>query len=198
LNKKVLAIGIISLLLGAVIVLFSQISITTPLIRNEPTVMNTVDRDGAVSLSNQTTFSKTGEPFKVEFALRENPTVPVPADGIEIFTNITDPDGIITKRYLVVTPNDEKTFWQTDIGDWNGTGIINRTGIHKMTIFTQGVPFHFVRFTVKTINITEARTDYPNSSLYYPGIVTLTAGFALIAIGLLVSRRRIRRAKLAR
>ncbi len=192
-----LAIGIIGLLLGAIIVVFSQISVTTPRKKNEPTVMNTEKKpDGADSLSNQSTFN-TGELFRIEFALREGPTGAVTIDGISIYTNITDPVGTVTKRYVMVAPNEEKTRWETNLGDWNGTGIINRTGIHMMKIFTEGLPYHFVRFTVKTINITEARTDYPNSSLYYPGIVTSTVGFALVAIGVLVPRRRTRRAKLA-
>lgn len=136
-------------------------------------------------------YLENGTEFKVSFAPQRLPPI-IPDPGIMVYTNITDPSGNVTTKFVLLGLDPSGTRQVLYPGDWIGRGVANITGEYKISIFSDVVDF--ARLTVSKLSIEEGKVSHPYSFLYFPGIAVVGLGIVLSLFGALSSKgKRIRR-----
>jgi len=188
LRKVVLAFGILLLLSGIILTSFSQSAVELPPEKIQEKVEEKIWRepDPAGYYSVPPFYLTNGTAFTISFApLSLPPNIPI--DGILVYTNITDPLGEVTKKYVFIASGEETGGTPLTIpGDWNGTAVANSTGEYKLCIFS-GV-IDFARLTVLAAYVKEGEIRHPYSFFSYVGIIVLGSGLVLSFFGGLSSK----------
>jgi len=195
-----LAFGILILFSGFLLLAASQITNVIPPKKNESVASlpngqpaNVTYTAGAESLSVDVSFV-ADQVFKVEFALKNFPE-DYPEDTLGIYTNITDPFGNVTVRYVLMAPNPQNPYQWVLVpgGDWNLTGVANSTGPYLIKIYPEIGVVTFARLTVYIVEFEAEKVLYPYSYLLYVGVPVFGVGFILSAYGALGKTSRVKR-----
>jgi hypothetical protein len=190
-----LAFGILILFSGFLLLAVSQSTVVILPQKNSTTVAEVISPsvNGSVSLTVNPNFT-VGQVFSLNYALRKFPQN-FPEDYLLIYTNLTDPSGNLTQRYIVMQPNPQNPSQWIKVpgGDWNETSVANSTGPYRISIFPEINVITFQRLTVNVDQIIEGKTLYPYSYLFYLGVPVVGAGVILSAYGVLGKTRRAKR-----
>ncbi|NWF86493.1 hypothetical protein HXY32_01545 [Candidatus Bathyarchaeota archaeon] len=192
-----LAFGILILFLGFVLVAASQSVVEVPPQPKQTKADEVISPNamGSESLTVNPNLT-AGQVFKLDYAFRNFPQN-YPEDYIIIYTNLTDPLGNLTQRYIIMIPNPQNPYqWvKAPGGDWNETSVANLTGIYRITVFPEVSVMNLTRLTVWVSEIIEGKTLYPYSYMFYVSIPVVGAGVVLSAYGVLSKTRRAKRVR---
>lgn len=192
-----LALGFLILFSGFVLIVASQTVVEVPPQPKRTKVAEVLSPNamGSKSLTVNPNFT-VGQVFELDYAFRNFP-LNYPEDYIIVYTNLTDPLGNLTQRYIIMIPNPQNPYqWvKAPGGDWNEIGVANLTGVYQITVFPEVNVMNLTRLTVILLETIEGKTLYPYSYMFYVGIPVIGAGIVLSAYGGLSKTRRAKRVR---
>lgn len=191
--KKIIALGIMILIIGGIILMLSQEE-TSPATKNFPILMDRAYTK-PYPLNPSITINLTKDE---NFTIRPPTLAEPPTFSTEeqVYVDIVNPNG----QHMVNSNTDYWDYIGSAGGNWqaqfvqsalvcapNGTVKVDAAGTYIFTFSTDPLPLTFLHIIIGSLIIENAQ--YSNSYLYYPSIILIGGGGFLTALGFLSNRK---------